>query len=88
MSDRGIFKIINEKGTEETFNILFTFDLETTNKSYVVYTDYSQNEKGDIKIFAATYENQEENAKLGSVKTEEELNIINSYIEKLNLSMK
>ena len=88
MNDEGILKIVNEEGIEETFNILVTFDLDETGKSYVLYTDYSKNENGDIKIIAATYENQEEGAKLGGIETQEELKIINGYIDKLNLDMK
>ena len=35
------FKLKDEFGKETTYDVLFTFDNEETNKSYVVYTDNS-----------------------------------------------
>lgn len=84
MENKDILKITANDGIEKTFSILFTFDLDETGKSYVVYTDYSKDEKGDIKVFASTYDPNQENPKLENIETEEELNIINTYLKKLN----
>ena len=46
------FKIINEKGEEVVCDILFTFDSDETKKSYIVYTDNSKDENGNIQVFA------------------------------------
>ena len=43
------FKIINEKGEEVVCDILFTFDSDETKKSYIVYTDNSKDENGNIE---------------------------------------
>ena len=39
--ENNTFKVINEEGREIVCDILFTFDSEETNKSYIVYTPHS-----------------------------------------------
>ena len=76
------FKIVNDKGEEVVCDVLFTFDSDETNKSYVVYTDNSKDESGNIQVFASTYDPKEENiTALGPVETEKEWKIIETILD-------
>ena len=75
--------IINEKGEAVTCHVLFTFDIEETNKHYVVYTDGVQNESGGINVFASTYDPGLEKSSLGPVETKEEWDVIESILNSL-----
>ncbi len=38
------------------YELLFTFVSEETEKSYVVYTDGSEDEEGNMRVYAASYD--------------------------------
>ena len=83
------FKVINDKGEEVTCDVLFTFDSEETNKSYVVYTDNSKDEEGNIQVFASTYNPQDENiTALGPVESEKEWKIIETILDTIQEQVK
>ena len=41
MEEKTTFKLKNEEGKEVEYEVLFTFDSDETNKSYIAYTDDS-----------------------------------------------
>ena len=45
MENKNQFTLIDEEGKEVVYDVLFTFDSEETNKSYIVYTDNSTDEE-------------------------------------------
>lgn len=49
------FKAINEEGIEVTCDILFTFDRMDTDRSYIVFTDNTVDDEGNIQVFASIY---------------------------------
>lgn len=50
------FVLEDEEGNETVFNILFTFDSEETNKSYVVfYNEEADLDDEDLELFAKSY---------------------------------
>ena len=53
MSNKGKITLVNSDGKEVEFDVLFTFDAEETNKSYIVYTDNSVDEVGNIRVYAS-----------------------------------
>lgn len=83
MNKDGILTIRNENGEQKNFHILVTFDIEQKNKSYVLYTDYSKNENGDLRVFVSIYNKYDEDDKLEEVVEQDELDVIDDYIEKL-----
>ena len=85
MNKDGILTIINEKGEQKNFHILVTFDIKQRNKSYVIYTDYSKNEDGDLRVFASIYS---EDSKLEEVVEKDELEVIDNYIFNLQEDLK
>lgn len=88
MNKDGILTIKNEKGEQKNFHILVTFDIEQRNKSYVIYTDYSKNENGDLRVFVSIYNKYDEDDKLEEVVEQDELELIDEYIEKLQEDLK
>ena len=77
MENKNQFTLIDEEGKEVVYDVLFTFDSEETNKSYIVYTDNSTDEEGNIQVYASTYQKGEwTSTKLDPIETDKELKII------------
>ena len=55
MDGKNQFKLRDEYGKETVYDVLFTFDNEETNKSYIVYTDNSLDDKGNVQVYASIY---------------------------------
>ena len=83
MEEKNTFKVIDKDGKEVVCDILFTFDSEETNKSYIVYTDNTTDEKGNVKVYASVYKPEEENTELLPVETEREWKIIETILESI-----
>ena len=84
--NNSVFTIKNSNGVEVECEILFTFDSEQTKKSYIVYTDYSKEENGSLKVYANTYDPNGNNMNLMPIETEEEWNTIEAILSKLESS--
>ena len=83
------FKVINDNGEEVVCDVLFTFDSDETKKSYVVYTDNSKDESGNVQVFASTYDPKEEEiTTLGPVETEKEWKIIETILDTIQEQVK
>ncbi len=81
--EKNKFSLIDENGKEVIYDVLFTFDSEETKKSYIVYTDNSYDDKGNIQVFASTYNPGEEKTKLEAIKTEKEWKVIETILNTL-----
>ena len=81
--DKNTFKLITNDGTEVTCNVLFTFDSDETKKSYIVYTDNSRDQEGNIQVFASVFDPNDENTKLEPITTEKEWKVIETILETL-----
>ena len=81
--DKNTFKLITNDGTEVTCNVLFTFDSDETKKSYIVYTDNSREQEGNIQVFASIFNPNDENTKLEPITTEKEWKVIETILETL-----
>ena len=81
--DKNTFKLITNDGTEVTCNVLFTFDSDETKKSYIVYTDNSRDQEGNIQVFASIFDPNDENTKLEPITTEKEWKEIETILETL-----
>ncbi len=68
--------IKTDEGKEIECDCLFTFDSEDTKKSYIVYTDNTKDDLGNVKVYANTYNKNKTEDKLGPIKTEEEWALI------------
>ena len=88
-SNNNTFKVINDEGQEILCDILFTFDSEETKKSYIVYTDNTLDEDGNIQVYASTYQKGEgTSAKLDPIETDKEWKIIETIINTIKETVK
>ncbi|MHC5252528.1 DUF1292 domain-containing protein [Listeria kieliensis] len=80
--EENIIWITNEEGVEEKYEILFDFDSDDFEKSYVLYFPAGASEDEEIEILASSYE-QSENGKEGNLKpveTDEEWDMIEELL--------
>ena len=80
-----ILLIPDENGEEKEYAILLTFDIESKNKSYVLYSDYTKDEEENLKIFASVYD---EEWNLSPLTDSDEIEFINNYIKELEEDIK
>ena len=76
--------IVDENGNEQLCEVLFTFDSEQFNKSYVLYYPLSaeDDEDEEIEIHASSFVPSEDNkdGELSPVETEEEWDLIEEML--------
>ena len=83
MDNNGKINITDIDGNTILCDILFTFDSETTNKSYIVYTDNTKDDFGNIKIYANRYDSNSSDGLLESIESEEEWKVIEQIIDSI-----
>ena len=84
VDNSGKIIIKNDQNEEIECDVLFTFNNNETNKSYIVYTDNTKDEFGNVKVFANTYDEFSDSGILGTVDTEEEWGIIEQILSSIN----
>ena len=77
------FSIINKDGEEIICEILFTFESDETKKNYIVYTDNSKDEEGNIKVYASVYKPNSENNELLPIETDREWRVIETILDSI-----
>lgn len=77
------FTMIDQNGVEKTYDALFTFDSEETNKSYIAYTDNTKADDGKLAVYASIYEEKGDNIELKSIETEKEWKIVETVLQSL-----
>lgn len=80
---KNTFTLIDENGNEVVYDVLFTFDSDETNKSYIAYTDQSKDENGNVQVYASTYDPENPKSKLGAIETEKEWKVIETILKTL-----
>ena len=79
----GKISIKNNEGKEIECDVLFTFDDDNTKKSYIVFTDNTLDENGNIKVYANTFDPTGASADLGEIKDEKEWQVIENLLASL-----
>ena len=77
------FKILDKEGNEITFEVLFTFESDETGKNYMVYTDNSYDDEGNLCIYAAIYNPIDEEKKLIPIEDDNEWAFVEEMIDTL-----
>lgn len=80
MNKENVFKVIDKEGKEIVFEILFTFESDETNKNYMVYTDNSKDENGNVRVYASVFVPGAEPLELLPVETEREWKVIETIL--------
>ena len=84
MIESGKIVVKNDNEDNIECDVLFTFDSDKTNKSYIVYTDNTKDELGNVKVYANTFDKNKDSGKLGEIDTDEEWNIIEQIFASIN----
>lgn len=77
------FTMIDEDGNETVYDILFTFESEETHKNYIVYTDNTRDEAGNVEVYASIYDPNDPHSRLEAIETEKEWKVIETILETL-----
>ena len=86
--EKNKFSLIDDKGNEVIYDVLFTFESEETKKNYIVYTDNSRDDKGNVQVYASTYNPDDEKTKLEAIETEKEWKVIETILNTLQEEIK
>lgn len=78
---RAFFTVIDDKGEKINCEALFTFESDETKKNYIVYTDNSLDENGNVKVYASIFDPNQDPADLIPIETEREWKIIETILE-------
>ncbi len=81
--EKKIMKLTDYNGKETEYEILCTFTLASTLKNYLVYTDNTYDNEGNLTIFASIYDETKE-PKLEKIETEEEWRAVEYALEMNN----
>ncbi len=84
MNKDGKILIKDKDNVTHECDILFTFDSDETKKSYVVYTDNTKDELGNIKVYANTFDPFSNEGDLGEIETEKEWTTIEQIFASIN----
>ena len=82
-NEKNVFTVIDDQGKEVKCEVLFTFDSDETGKHYIIYTDDSTDDEGNTKVYASTFNPDQEKTLLGAIETEREWKIIETILEGL-----
>ena len=77
------FMAANAEGKQVECEVLFTFESEETNKNYIIYTDNTSDEAGNIRVYASVYNPDEESSELLPVETEKEWKVIETILQEI-----
>ena len=86
--EKNKFSLIDDKGNEVIYDVLFTFESEETKKNYIVYTDNSRDDKGNVQVYASTYNPDDDKTKLEAIETEKEWKVIETILNTLQEEIK
>ncbi|HPF83691.1 MAG TPA: DUF1292 domain-containing protein [Bacilli bacterium] len=88
MEEKMTFKAINNEGQEVECEVLFTFESEETKKNYMVYTDNTTDEEGNIKVYASIYNPEKPESELIPIESDSEWKIIETILEQIQNEVK
>ena len=81
MKEKTTFTVLGEDGKEIVCEVLFTFNSEETKKDYIVYTDNTTDDDGNVKVYASIYDPNKEKTELIPIETDREWKIIETILD-------
>ena len=77
--------VINEKGKEVEYEVLFTFESDETERSYIVYTDNKKDKKGNTQVYASIYkEDKKGRTEMIPIESEKEWKVLETILESIH----
>ncbi len=78
--NKNVFTMTNDKGERLECEVMLTIESEEFGKDYIVYTDHSMDENGNIKTYASIYDPTGKSLDLHPIETDEEWDMIESVL--------
>lgn len=78
-----VLEIEDENGVLKKYSILFKFDELDNNEHYVVYTDYSRDESGNVDVKAREYTIENGKLVLSQIKHQEVKDYIKNKLDEI-----
>lgn len=77
--------IPDDNGEEHLFEVLFTFDVDETNESYIAVVPVEQAEDEEVEVYAFRYEEkgEEEDLSLYPIESDEEWDMVEEMLHTL-----
>ena len=82
------FTMIDDNGNEIIYDVLFTFESDETHKNYIVYTDNTRDDAGNIEVYASIYYPDDPDGKLEAITTDKEWKVIETILNTLQEEVK
>ena len=84
IEDKERIIIPDENGEEHLFEVLFTFDVDDTGKSYVAVVPAEQKDAEEVEFYAFRYEEKDdEDISLFAIESDEEWEIVEEMLNTL-----
>ncbi|MFA5408976.1 MAG: DUF1292 domain-containing protein [Bacilli bacterium] len=83
MKEKNVFTVLDDQGKEVKCEVMFTFDSDETGKHYIIYTDNTLDDEGNTRVYASTFDPENDKTNLGTIETEKEWKIIETIFESL-----
>lgn len=83
MLEKKKFTVLNDKGIPVECEPLFTFESDETKKQYIVYTDNSKDDNGNVRVFASIYNITKNGGEFLPIKTEKEWKVIETILQSI-----
>jgi uncharacterized protein YrzB (UPF0473 family) len=85
LEERERIIIPDDNGEEHLFEVLFTFDVDETNESYIAVVPVEQSEDEEVEVYAFRYEEKgdEEDLSLFPIESDEEWDMVEEMLHTL-----
>jgi len=83
MNNENTFTIIDNNGKERVCEVLFTFESDETKKNYIVYTDNSMDNEGNVRVYASIYKTNGDKTELEAIESEREWKIVETILNSI-----
>ncbi len=81
MEEKITFKVKDANGVEKVCEVLLTFKSDETKKEYVVYTDNSTDDEGNVKVYASAYTRENDSMTLLAIETDAEWKTVENALK-------
>ncbi len=78
--NKNVFIMKNEKGEQVECEVMMTIASDEFNSNYMIYTDHTMTDDGNINTYASHYDPTGKSLDLNPVTTDEEWNMIESVL--------
>lgn len=88
MKKNNIITVVNDRGESIPCRVLFTVENDKNGKNYIVYTDDSTMDNGDVRTYASIYtKSDDDTLQLHPVKDKSEWDFIEKVLNSLQKGM-